>query len=408
MTETVFYVRPFDTGYFGPPAAQSAGETHFARSLFPPPPRAFQGLVRTRLLEAASPKLNLSDKSRDAQRAVAALVGEPEQLPAGWQIDGPFPVSEEGDKTLMPWLPAPQFLRRAALKAHAPLRAGLIKHSEDDRAIGGVSGRTDAAVDYLLGVSGVDDRGALGGWISGNNLLWALTDEGSWSESGHAPLPAMARRELRTGLALQRGERRAMDHMLYSHEDVRFDGRGGFLGKLTAHLPPGLSEQSLHQGFAPFGRANRLVEFAPAKPHRSWSRLTSGAHLPATPDESTRFWMMLLTPARVDKELFEESVVHPIVHPPSGEVRFLGALLGAPLTLGGYSIAQHRARSNSRYLPAGSCWLFELTEKDPGRRGDILQALNGSHCLGRRDEAAMGFGQVLIGIESCSANGVKR
>jgi CRISPR type III-B/RAMP module-associated protein Cmr3 len=412
MTETLFYVRPLDTAFFGPPDAQSAGETHFASSLFPPPPRAFQGLVRTRLLQAAHPALDLSDKSRSAQQAVAALVGEPEQLPTGWQIDGPLPVCEDKDKRLTPWMPAPGFLRAADGKK-GPLRARFMNLSEEDRALGGVSPEREtnasrrSAVgpnlqDGVAGVPGFDERGALGGWISASNMRLALSGVGAWDPSGHSAMPPMVRRESRTGLALEAGTRRAMDHMLYSREDLRFDGRGGFVGKLTAELPTALSTQALIEGTAAFGRGNRLVALEPViELDSAWDQLSSGEHLPANPDESMRFWMVLLTPVRFDKEFSEESgsVLEPALHGVLGSIRFLGAFLGEPLTLGGYSIAEHRARPNWRYVPAGSCWLFDLPSVANGRRGEILKTLNASHCLGRRDEAAMGFGQVLVGID---------
>ena len=406
-----FYVRPFDTAFFGPPEAQSAGETHFARSLFPPPPRSFQGLVRTRLLQGAQPALDLSDKSARGRRAIEALVGKTEELPQGWQIDGPFPVSEEQTERLTPWFVTPLFLRRDKTGASQPLKARFLETSPEDHAIGAISSSRAGKDDQpsgVLGVPGFDDSGPLDEWITASNMLWALTGEGAWDPNGQASLPSMVAKEFRTGLALESKTRRAMDHMLYSCEDLRFNGRGGFVGRLTAQLPATLSADSLSQGTVAFGRGGRLATLAPADSldqfDQAWSRLVRGDHIPAGLEEATRFWMVLLTPVRFD-EAFSEAerpVQYPKLYGSPEEVRFLGAIPGKPLTLGGYSIAEHSALPNYRYIPAGSCWLFDLPNLSPERRAETLRLLNFSHCLGRRDEAAMGFGHVAVGIDKHS------
>jgi CRISPR/Cas system CMR-associated protein Cmr3 (group 5 of RAMP superfamily) len=429
MSERWFYVRPFETAFFGPPDAQSAGETHFASSLFPPSPRTFQGLVRTRLLQSASKPPDLSDRSRSGRERVASLVGGPDSLPEGWQMDGPFPVSEDSAGHLMPWLPSPSFLRQAMPGMTHPKRAGYLIFSEDDRSIGGLwsgdrlegAGRSPIEPEQIKGAAGSfgsQDAGPLGGWLNARNFLWAMAGDGAWDENDHSRMPPTVCRERRTGLALEREEpasdsrasrlareRRAMDHMLYSREDLRFSGCGGFLGNLTAELPPGLSSESLTNGAVPFGRGNRLAGLEPAaKLDPAWGKLVAGSHLPPAPEESLRFWLVLITPARFDNQFLgsdgsvSRSVFRPKLYGVSG-VRFLGAMLFDPVTLGGYSIAENRARSNSRYVSSGSSWLFELEAPEPSERGAVLRALNGSHCLGRRDESAMGFGQVLVGID---------
>ena len=415
MSGEWFYVRPFDTAFFGPPEAQSAGETHFARSLFPPPPRSFQGLVRTRLLQGAQPPLNLSDRSPSGRRTVEALVGTTEKLPEGWQVDGPFPVSEDQTEQLTPWFVAPLFLRRGKAGTSAPLKAQFLETSPDDRVLNAISSgnanktdRKDHQPNGVLGVPGFDDNGPLDEWITASNMLWALTGQGAWEPGGQASLPTMVAKEFRTGLALESKTRRAMDHMLYSCEDLRFNGRGGFVGRLTAQLPAALSANSLSQGTVAFGRGGRLATLAPAESldqfDQAWYRLVQGDYIPAALEEKTRFWMVLLTPVRFDEAFSEAArpLQQPRVYDSQEEIRFLGSIAGKPLTLGGYSIAEHSALPNYRYLPAGSCWLFDLPNLSPERRAETLRLLNFSHCLGRRDEAAMGFGHVAVGIDNHS------
>lgn len=413
MTEIAFFVRPFEIAFFGPPDAQAAGDTHYARSLFPPPPRTFQGMVRSRLLAAAEPPLDLTDRSRRARHERAALVGDSERLPPGWQIEGPVPVCKDGER-LIPWLPAPQLLRKRAnarTKDAPPLRASLVALDAADRAIGGVNGAEDQATgnEHAIGTRGFADSGPVEGWISAQNLKWALCGQGVWNRAEHAELPPMTQRQLRVGLAVDREKRRAQDRMLYAVDQLHFDGQGGFLGGLRADLAASISPEALTTGTAPFGRWNRLAALEPvAKVDSAWTELVDGGHLPEEPAEGARFWLMSLTPWRCERSRDTQSTAtsHAARAPKlsgkvgSDSIEFLGALLGKPITLGGFSMAEGRARPNQLYVPAGSAWLFRVPEVSAARRGEILRALNGSHCLGPREEARMGFGRALVGIES--------
>jgi CRISPR type III-B/RAMP module-associated protein Cmr3 len=398
MKEFAFFARPLDSAFFGPPDAQSAGETHYARSLFPPPPRAFQGLVRTRLLATAQPPLNLADYSERAKREREDLVGGAERLPQGWQIEGPFALCwDKNAGKHVPWFPAPEFLRRPKNSLDpAPRCARVVPLAKDDHALGGVGGDLGGRDgDVVLGSKGFDDGGAFGGWISAENLRWALTGRGEWDPRGHGELPPAVRRETRAGVALDSSTRRARDHMLFSVEQLRFDGRGGFLGTLRGDVSSRVPADALTQGTAAFGRWNRLValEEAPDLDSDLTSLLNAEA-LRSSFSDRTYFWMMLLTPARLTKPL--RPTLHGVTDAEQIEIR--GAVLGSPLTLGGYSLAERRARPNQRYVPAGSAWLFQVPGVPDDRRGEIVRALNRSHCLGDEEEARMGFGQVLVGI----------
>lgn len=401
MSETAFFVRPLDVAFFGPPDAQSAGETHYASSLFPPPPRTFQGLVRSRLLAAATPPLDLRDRSVGARQERAALVGESDRLPPGWQIEGPLPAVWNGDH-LTPWLPAPLFLRRRALprpSTGAPVRARLMDLVREDCARGGVAGQSSERLqsENVIGALGCDDAKPLEAWLDASNLRWALTGKGRWAPQGSRELPPMVCREQRVGLAVDPTSRRARDRMLYAVDQLRFDGNGGFLGQLHAELPSGLSAEALTTGTAALGRWNRpaALENVPTL-DPAWLELSSGEHLPSEPREDARFWLVCITPWRSD------SPRQPSIQGVSGAaaIDVLGALLGRPVTLGGFSMAEHRARPNQLYVPAGSAWLFRVPGVTPARRAEILRALHRSHCLGPREEARMGFGQVLVGIEA--------
>lgn len=415
MIETSFFVRPLDVAFFGPPEAQSAGDTHYSRSLFPPPPRAFQGLVRTRLLAAAELRYSLADRSKEAQRERQQLVGGPDALPSGWQIEGPLPVEridarEQGEEKFMPWVSAPAFLVRAPEGKRPPLRTRRIQLDSNDHALGGVAGRTRPPEQDVLGTRGFVGAEPLEGWIDAKNLLWALSGEGSWAHERFRPLPRMVRRELRVGLALEPGTRQAKDRMLYAVDQLRFNGSGGFVGTLRVPggLPAQLSAAALTTGTAPFGRWHRLAALEPPPALvDEWNRIVRGEHLPEKPSAEDCFWMVALTPFRSGTATSgdsagprsEHSTLRPQVHSVNGAdcVEVLGAQLGKSMVLGGLSLADGKARPNRTYVAAGSAWLFRIRDVTPARRGEILREINGAHCLGPVEEARMGFGRVLVG-----------
>lgn len=414
MSETSFFVRPLDVAFFGPPEAQSAGDTHYSRSLFPPPPRAFQGLVRSRLLSAAQLQHPLDNYSPAAQQEREKLVGNSDTLPPGWQIEGPIPVSRspqtgehKEDEPLVPWVAAPAFLVQRPDQPGTPQKARWIEITPDDHATGGVAGVERPFGQHVLGTRGFTGQ-PLAGWIDAANLFWALTGEGCWKPEGHQMLPPIVKRELRVGLAVNRNTRQAEDRMLYAVDQLRFDGQGGFVGTLRTreNLPPSLSADALTHGTAPFGRWHRLAALEPT-PRLTpvWTNLTNGTHLPQELEEGTLFWMVAITPWRLDpppNSAPEQSALQPRIHSVEGanQIEILGALLGKSITLGGFSMAHRQARPNQIYVPAGSAWMFTIPHVTPAQRGMIVRQLNGSHCLGPEEEARMGFGRVLVGLSS--------
>jgi hypothetical protein len=424
MDETSFFVRPLDVAFFGPPEAQSAGDTHYSRSLFPLPPRAFQGLVRSRLLTAGKLQHSLSDRSKQARQERERLVGGSDTLPAGWQITGPLPISrvergeEEQGAVFMPWVPAPTFLVRPSAKVQRsgalqrseeqepPLRVRRIELHPRDHATGGVAGRK-RTWQVVLGTPGFTAGEPLDGWIDARNLFWALSGEGSWSPQGFRHSPPIVRRELRVGLALEAGTRQAKDRMLYAVDQLRFDGVGGFVGTLrvSGGLPAALSPEALTTGTAPLGRWHRLAALEPAPPLvTEWLRIERGEHLPERAEDGW-YWLIAITPfcsetkAREGSAGGEPSVLAPTLHSVScaEQIEFWGALLGKAVVLGGFSLSDNKARPNRTYVPAGSAWVFKIPGVAPERRAEMLRELNGAHCLGPLEEARMGFGRVLVG-----------
>ncbi|NKC15560.1 MAG: hypothetical protein GKR94_26195 [Gammaproteobacteria bacterium] len=422
-----FLIRPLEAVYFGRPRSFSAGEAHHGTSEFPPSGYTFQGMIRSQLLRAVHPPLDLDDASAAARDQRTRLVGGPDALPAGWQLTGPYPAriieQQGGERRLQPWLPAPHFLLAApapssgiggstsfdpepcarpatAAPVHARALPDACGHALNDLKPGTV----------LLGRPDEGAVKALGGWLTPANLRHALSAGGHhsngdppWCAAGHAcGLPPFVHRETRPGLALEDGS--ARDGMLYFLDTVRFHdadgaraglyGHAGFYGHIEGKCDERIPANALIATLGAAGRKARPAAFEPIPPLvADFENLCNDDHLPATVHEKDCFWLVILTPVALDD---------PAMPLPAGRdgvrLESLGLLTGPALTIGGYRYADASTRPNRSYLPAGSCWLIRLRGADPERRARILRTLNNAHLLGDEKEAAFGFGHTLVGL----------
>ena len=425
MARTDFWLRPLEPLFFGPPRSFVAGEAHHASSAFPPSPWTLQGIVRTHLLKAARRNLDhsLADRSPAARREREALVGSPDALPAGWQIDAPVPVEQQevnDEPRLHAWFPAPRFLfRRSARGDGAPVRGHVlidrVGDSSWDIADDRISSWADRGDTVIVGPP--PDAGEpkpLSGWIDARNLRWALTGQGSWSPDGHDDdLPPFVRRERQTGVAIDDREGTAQDRMLYTMERLRFREGSGLWSNLEVDpVPAGLHPDKLPRGIAHAGRRVRPVELAPA-PEKSrdwqaverpdeWLTRLAGEE----PQDRVRIWLYLASPVyvAVDQD-------RPRIQVGSGsgvEVRVRAALIGPPELHGGLRMASSRSRGNQMLVPAGSAWLIDVEGGQPAERARVLRALHGGYPLAdplnnpdAGAHAAFGFGRTLVGIGPC-------
>ncbi len=400
-----FLVRPLGAVYFGRPQSFFAGEAHRARSLFPPPQSAFQGMVRSQLLRAAG-----VDFASSSPEQLAGLVGEPDELPAGWQLEGPLPARVTEDGRLEPWWPVPRYLLRT--------ERGLVVGRPLDR-VGGLAMRDrltvarDGAAPVLVGrPDRADVAGPAPGWLAPRLLRALLSGEadewgpGAVGAHWHEPWPPFVHPEARPGLGLQRegaatGAAGVAAHgMLYFLEQLRVGGGAewaGFYGALRApKADPRIPRDALESSLGAAGHKGAPAAFEPApEPLDDWQALREGKHLPDAVAERQRFWLVTGTPVR------PRDPWHPVrdgVLPKGVTLHVEAVLADGPVVLGGLRMADGRARDNRAHLPAGTAWLFHLRGGDDGQRAEALRQLNGAHPLGAPAEAAFGHGFTLVGI----------
>lgn len=388
-----FFVRPMESLMFGPPRSFAAGEAHRSASLFPPSPYAFQGLVRTRLLHSATSSIDLDDPG--SSKGIEALVGSPDALKAGWQITGPYPAhrrtDDAGENILSPWFPAPRFLQRS--RNNEILSVRPITNVQP--------GRNDLDESLLLGRPEVGPCETLSGWISTAALKDALslgTSPGAlkWSDDSWQPdLPSFVQREFQPGLAIHRGARVVQEGLLYFVEALRFGPESGMWARLASPASHDFEVDALETDIGAFGRKGRVVHFESAQElDADWNSVLAGEHLPKTVQESERFWLVTLSPIRVANAF----TLRPREALPDGvSMKIDAALTGSPVALGGFSLTRGAARPNRLYVPAGSSWAIRLLGGTPRTRAQALRTIHDAHPFGPPEEAAMGFGHILVG-----------
>jgi hypothetical protein len=381
-----FLVRPLDTVWFRGPQPFVAGEDSVDLGTFPPNPRSFQGLVRSRLLLAALP----GDLDAVDRTVIGDLVGPPDRLPAGWRLEGPFPASAGANARVEPWFVTPSFLLDGRGRGE-PVRA---------RPAPDLATLTDLAPGRVLLGQPRFETERLHGWITGANLRWALTGAGAWDLRGYRPdLPPFVAVEIRPGIRIERDTRTAADHMLYVATHHRFRPGSGLLGRLTAESERRIPDGALVRGWGQVGRMGRLVEFeGPVEVERHWSLLRSGGHLrPSRGSEGipdpVLAWVVLLTLA------VAEDGDPPFEFPQSAvRVRVIGSLANAGPDLGGFDRAAGGGRPVRATWAAGSAWLMELSGGSENARLDAARALQGLEPHASSPQEQMGLAQRVVGL----------
>ena len=376
-----FLVDPLDTVWLRGGKPFLAGEDSADFMQFPPSPWTWQGLVRTRLLRAAlSGDLDAADP-----RQVRKLIGEPDALPSGWRLNGPFPA-QGTPAGLEPWLPRP------ALLMESGKGADVIGPMPEAATVGLLTSGWPGSGRWPR-VRNILDKQPKTGWISASNLARALTGRGTWQKVGSTSkeLPPFVSREPRPGVQIDDDTAAASDHMLYVAEHLRFAPGCGLLGGFSGTVEA--QEAALRTGAGFIGRKSRLVSFQDPGPVLPvWEALLRGDHLrPSAPvPDPLGVWVVLLTPAEVGEDPL------PFALPASVTLELSLARAGQPI--GGFDRVGGGGRPVRGTIAAGSAWLFRVHGGTSEDRLQAARALQGliPHTL--TDLERLGFGQRLAAL----------
>jgi hypothetical protein len=443
-----FFVQPDGPIYFGEPRSNSAGESHLMRGRFPMPQSAFQGMIRTRLLHCAEPALDLRGAggrtAGDAQAEIAALVGQPDQLPRGWQFCGPFPaVRRRQDSELTPWLPIPACLGPVkSTELSSALKVGeLIDDSDpgrdpsstqgNPRYLGGAfPSKTEqqppATEEARLhfGWRGAGKVKAASGWMSADAMEFFLRNpEAGRRLDLHAEqayvtgsYPPFVEDQYRTGGALQDGagqsardsgrarpQKGMADGMLYTYQEHRYldvDKRTGNMQQAgmvgwyrLEDLSPRLSAASLQHGHAKLGRRARPAALSPVERWcEAWQRIIHADHLQASESHTNEafVWLVLLTPLVGEVDGLQANLQ---ARAAAGTTISIASSSTQRMTLGGYSLAENQNRPNLAAWAPGSAWLLHISSPDELSQLETLRSLHNQH-LDAAERAPFGYGHV--------------
>ncbi len=418
-----FFAVPEDFLHVSPPAGQAAGQSHGSKSLYPPPPRTWQGMVRTRILVASG--LRLSGPTMD-RREIERLVGRPESLPEGWSFDGPWPAETMPSGNITAWFPTPMWIH--ALDEAGPTGGQSAQRARERWFEGGSGSSTPAQPGWKslkrgvvpnlpellsdeppmdrLHVPGHATRGPLGGFVRADLMLAMLAGRDPGTRESEeieqrlhlADLPPTAAWEIRPGLNIAENLQ-PYPGMLYFLTATRHRARSGLASWLTTAKEGELPARALTEGLLRGGRKGRALTLHPLGTiDGEWAKLRKGEHLSAIPSsEELWFWLYLASPAFIDHPS------RPIIPLASimVSVSIRAALLCKPLILGGIRRTgggRVQPLDNLPYVPAGSAWLCHMTGGGLEDRKRALQALHNRCALGRPEEWAFGFGRVLVGL----------
>jgi len=392
-----FRLVPEDVLFFRDGKPASIGQDHYLRSLFPPFPSTLYGAIRTRrLLDEGVELLGLS------KSVWGTLKKELREELGEW---GGFGTLE---------LRGPCLLRDGEVLLPAPADLGVIESRPALVARDTPQKRSVKAVVRFLFAGGEARPGhwshplRLAHPFVRSNGRWKeyrspedgpepqpvagrfLTPQGisTWSQGGVPEPDAFVHAdelwspEVRTGLKLQADSRQAKEHMLYTFGYVRL-AKGVSLG---FELRGSALEAAGWLRLGGDGRPVRLEPLsAPALPPLSHEALEEGS-----------FLLAFATPTLSESGAYPPGFSRGSFTATLGglQATLVGGLVRSQALVGGWDLANARAKPLRRAIPAGCVFAFE-TKADRA----AIPSLHGSNVAGFEREflARQGFGLTIVG-----------
>ena len=377
---TWVFIEPTDVWLFRDGRPFSAGEGHVARSIFPPTPMTVQGALRSLILGHSE----VDWKDFQAQSTPEAQeLGEVIGCPAG----------RGRSASLGNFLMAGPFLARweeGQVVRYTPLPADVVRHADEGYYFAlcpakGLPFKTEwpSAGLFPLWPEPTEEIEAPdpGGWLSEQVLHNYLQDKNFGPLEGEE----LFQSEPRFGIALDYKTRRPVEHMLYQAEFIRPRADPGSEVGLLVRLGPGVALPA-DEGLMALGGEARSARYRCLAD----SKVDVGAGM-QTPVE--RLKLVFLTPAwfsggwqPADGDAGWSRLL-------GSPVTLVAAAVGRPQHIGGWDIAIRWHKPMYHYVPAGSVYFFESTQKPISPpAGPVTETPDNQLPLG-----AQGFGQVAAG-----------
>jgi len=387
------FIEPLDILLFRESKPFSGGESHFARSVFPPPPSTIYAAIRSYLLSLQFGRFEAFKKDKDIPKTLAEEIGFPENLGtlelSRMLLAQKKELVRHNANNIEIELLYPIPFDVVRTKGSKPFQHLLLKPVEN----------FPVYTNLLKGLRHLwlkeDLHFEAGtGWLNQKGMQRYLDAEPYQNDSFFAPEELLSgellfKREERTGIARDRQSRSVRQGLLYSIEYIRLKKGVGFFAEIkgTNLLPKA--------GLINLGGDRRPATYAPAD-----SSDLLADKIRAKIEETKRFKLFLISPA-----LFENGWRPKWVNPQTlegilGNVRFrlLAASIGKSIGIGGFDLVKQHPKPIHRFVPAGSVYFFEILEGDVNSVMEELHWKSISEDLPSFPETSkQGFGYSLVG-----------
>lgn len=403
-----YFLRPVEPLFFGNPSPFNAGELRYSKSVFPPSPLTFQGLIRSHLLRSVTPELDLDNWSEEARKERLELVGNSNSLPPGWQMKGPFPAEIKDGETL-PYLPCPRFLFGNKNRAEYGILFKAQQPGFNDLDYQDIG---DDFNKFIYCPDPEKEGKPCGGWVNSDLLYKIFSGEEQSISISDIP-PFINTNQRKSGIALDGKTGTAKDGMLYHLDFLRFAENSGFWGSFEGRLDGRMVKNPLESGVTGVGRNSSLAYFEKSMNLKSgFKSLLKGEHLDGIKD-CDYFFIYLLTPAlvlennsghdflpgNVEIRLSDAGLDNMLLkkdRKSKTSIKIISAITGDAEVIGGIDMVKGSVKPNNSYLPAGSSWLVQINAKTDEKL-EILEKINNSHILGDKNQSGFGLGHILVG-----------
>jgi len=399
MSERWIAIEPLDVLLFRDSKPFTAGESHRARSLFPPNPGTLLGAVRAKIIsdELAKKNLEFLDyyNGNSQLQALIAEVGSPTGK-GNLKLKGPLLAAADGQGAVQVYFPLPRDLmqpeqgegKNQSMRLLAPLNTmpndiqsnmpeGLtyLWSTEGGEAPEGVSYlNAQMLKDYLLGRQTVKQH----------------------SERLHDYEP-------RVGVRLQREQRTIQQGQLYQIEFVRLEKST----RLLVHIEMTDEKLLAPGGLIVLGGERRGAHYQNQQVNhlQGMEDLVETMKAALVKDilAKKRFKLYLATPA-----IFRHGKYGwlPNWHWTDGmigeyagvQIKLISAAIGKPIAIGGWDLQKRGAKVMSKAVPAGSVYYFEITEDSSSEAQiEALVADLHFHCISE-DGSEAGMGLAFVGL----------
>lgn len=404
------WIDPFDVVLFRDGRPFNAGEGGHVRSQFPPMPNTLMGIIRTTILVQALAKTGqtLHDwQNGGARPSLKALLGYSSRTPGTLQAKGPL-VARREEGTVRPYLPMP--LDVLAQEAGTGMFHLLAPGADP---IPGMSSEPLTRPLWSADESpGSAEAGERSFTVLRESLRGYLRGEKEGGAIGLTTVESddLFQRERRLGIRLDNTRRVSEEGMLYTAEMVRTAADSGLLVCLEGADAFWEEENLPREGLLALGGERRAGRYQLLGPDID-THIESLKNLIAVESEAARrFKLYLVTPASFQPEAgrpgwlpdmvgsprYEDGVSSYMCRSDPLEFRLVGAAVGKPMAVSGWSLSHERPNASRRLVPAGSVYYFEL---ERGSFSDVLERFWFKSMLAdqKSEDARAGFGITLVG-----------